>query len=147
MYCFKTMQIGYFIFILRTIAWCDSNPRPVRNSALAADEKRDDAGRRERERATKRASISGDGGDPAAARAAAPQQQRQASMEHYGCHVDAPRLRFHAGKKESALFCLFRVFYPLSVSLFLSRCRISSRITEIVEWLWLYSDLRFAKWF
>jgi len=101
----------------------------------------------ERERATKRASISGDGGDPAAARAAAPQQQRQASMEHYGCHVDAPRLRFHAGKKESALFCLFRVFYPLSVSLFLSRCRISSRITEIVEWLWLYSDLRFAKWF
>lgn len=44
------MQIGYFIFILKTIAWCDSNPRPVRNSALAADENRDDEAR-ERERA------------------------------------------------------------------------------------------------
>jgi len=118
------MQIGYFIFILRTIAWCDSNPRPVRNSALAADEKRDDAGRRERERATKRASISGDGGDPAAARAAAPQQQRQASMEHYGCHVDAPRLRFHAGKKR----VLFSGYLGFSIP---SRCLSFSLAVEL----------------
>ncbi len=61
--------------------------------------RRDEARERERERATKRASISGDGGDPGAARAAAPQQQRQASMVHHRCHVDAPRLRRHAGKQ------------------------------------------------
>lgn len=77
-------------------------------------------GRRERERATKRASISGDGGDPAAVRAAAPQQQRQASMVHYGCHVDAPRLRRHAGKQRVLFSAYLGFLSPLGVSLSLS---------------------------
>ncbi len=77
-----------------------------------------------RERATKRASINGDGGDPAAARAAAPQQQRQASMEHYGCHVDAPRLRCHAGKKR----VLFSVYLGFSIP---SRCLSFSLAVEL----------------
>jgi len=79
---------------------------------------------RERESATKRASISGDGGDPAAARAAAPQQQRQASMVHHGCHVDAPRLRCHAGKQR----VLFSAYLGFSIP---SRCLSFSLAVEL----------------
>jgi hypothetical protein len=45
-------------------------------------------------------------------------------MEHYGCHVDAPRLRCHAGKKR----VLFSVYLGFSIP---SRCLSFSLAVEL----------------
>jgi hypothetical protein len=70
------MQISYFIFIKKN--YCLVRFEPTTGSqqrpCCGREARRRGEGERERESATKRASISGDGGDPAAARAAAPQQ-------------------------------------------------------------------------